>query len=96
MATTKRTSPLLNSYRKLQSTKKRYCQGKVTAAAVDKAAKVYITRAEKAGQTKAEATRKANRVKKGGCSMTSSVAGAKRKTTTRKTTTRKTTASKRK
>ena len=72
------------AYQILQAAKARYCKGKTTAAVVKKAATNYIAKAVKAGKTKAEAEKSANRVVKGGCSMSSSIAGKKRKPIKRK------------
>lgn len=72
MATTKKTksiagtkrkqSPLQKALNTLKKTKSRNCDGKATTAQVRKAADTYIARAMKKGQTKAEATRKANAI----------------------------------
>lgn len=88
MAATKQ-SPLLRSYRALQKEKRKYCEGKSTKADVDKKAKSYIDRAVKSGQTKTEATKKANRVKSGGCSMSSRINGTKKTNSRKKSTTRR-------
>lgn len=93
-AAKRKVSPLLASYRRLQKAKSAYCAGKKTKNEVEKAAKEYISKATTAGQTVTEAKRKADRVRNGGCKM-SSVAGTRKKstkvgkTTTRKRTTRK-------
>jgi hypothetical protein len=73
-------SPVLRSYNQLRSKKKKLCMGKTTKSEVKKAASAYVTKAVKAGQTKAEAQRKANRVLNSGCSMSSAVRGRKKKT----------------
>lgn len=78
----KRTSPLLSKYRALQRAKKSLCAGKATKTKVKSAATAYVKSAVAAGQTKVEATRKADRVLKQGCSMSSSIAGKRKKTTT--------------
>lgn len=74
----KRVSATLAAYRRLQRTKKGYCQGEKTKSDVNAAKKDYIDKAVKKGQTRKEATQKADRVVKGGCKM-SSVAGRKKK-----------------
>lgn len=63
----KRRSPLQTAYTSLIRKKARQCAGKASASDVAKAAKTYIARAVKAGQSKSEATRKANKVKNKGC-----------------------------
>lgn len=65
--TKKRRSPLQTAYSNLTKTKGKNCDGKATAAQVKAAAKTYIDRAEKAGQTRKEATAKANRVTRRKC-----------------------------
>lgn len=74
----KKISPLMRKYNALRRKKKAYCSGKATKADVNKAATAYINAAVKKGQSKVEATKKANRVRNSGCKM-SSVAGTKRK-----------------
>lgn len=78
----KRTSPLLSKYRALQRAKKSLCEGKATKTKVKSASTAYVKAAVAAGQTKTEATRKADRVLKQGCSMTSSIAGKRKRKTT--------------
>lgn len=87
-AVKRKVSPLLASYRRLQKAKSAYCLGKKTKTEVEKAAKEYISKATTAGQTATEAKRKADRVRNGGCKM-SSVAGTRKRTTTKTATTRK-------
>lgn len=93
MATTTRkskglSSPLMSKYRALQRKKKSYCAGRATKADVKRAERAYVALAVTKGQTKAEAEKKAQKVLKAGCSMSSNIAGKKRKaTTTRKKTT---------
>lgn len=84
------SSPLMTKYRALQRAKKRFCAGKTTKTLVKKAEKAYITAAVAKGQTVAEATSKAGKVLRAGCSMSSSIAGRRKKakTTTRKKTVR--------
>lgn len=74
----------LRKYQALQRKKKSYCAGKATKTDVAKAAKTYIDAAVAKGQTKTEATQKANRVLKSGCKMTANI-GKKRKPAARKT-----------
>lgn len=78
-----KVSATLRKYRALQKAKRKYCEGKATKKAVTSAASAYISAAVAKGQTKSEATAKANRVTKGGCKMTSRVSGKRKKTTTR-------------
>ncbi len=73
----------------LQKTKTKYCKGKTTKSAVAKAAAAYIKAAVAKGQTRTEATKKANRVRRGGCKMSSVAGTKKRKTTKRRKTTRR-------
>jgi hypothetical protein len=84
MATTsKKTMPaLMRKYQALQRKKKSFCAGRATKADVKRAASAYVTAAVAKGQTKTEATKKANRVMNSGCKMTSRVAGAKKRKTT--------------
>lgn len=95
MATTRKGkglhSPLMSKYRALQRKKKSYCAGRATKADVKRAEKQYVALAVSKGQTKTEAERKAAKVLKAGCSMTSNIAGRKRKATPRKKTTTTTT-----
>lgn len=84
MATKKRASGVLSAFRTLQKRKKSFCAGRSTKASVQKAASAYIKKAFAKGQTKAEATKKANRVKNSGCKMTSRIAGTRKRKTTRR------------
>ena len=84
MATKKKLSPLQRAYNRMRSSKAKLCQGKSTKAIVKQNAAAYVRAAIKAGQTKAEATKKANRVVNGGCSMSSRVSGTKKRKTTRR------------
>lgn len=78
----------MSKYRALQRKKKSYCAGRATKADVKRAERAYVALAVSKGQTKTEAERKAQKVLKAGCSMSSNIAGKKRKaTTTRKKTT---------
>lgn len=91
MPTAKRRMPgTLKKYQALQRKKKAYCAGRVTKTEVNKTANAYIAAAVKGGQTKTEATAKANRVLKAGCKMTANI-GKKRKAapTRKRTTTRR-------
>lgn len=104
MATTTRkgkglNSPLMSKYRALQRKKKSYCAGKATKADVKRTVTAYVALAVSKGQTKTEATAKANKVLKAGCSMSSNIAGKRKKataTTRKKTTTRRRTTTTRK
>ena len=58
----RRQSPLQSAYNGLKKVKTRNCNGKATISDVRAKAKVYITRAIKAGQTRKEATKKANAI----------------------------------
>lgn len=86
MATKRRTK-----YQMLQAAVSSLCKGRGKKSTVTERKKAYIADAVKKGQTKAEATKKANKVVNKPCS-TASVSGTKK----RKTTRRKTTATKRK
>lgn len=77
-----KVSATLRKYRALQRAKRKYCEGKATKTSVTNAAKAYISAAVAKGQTKAEATKKANRVANGGCKMSSRVTGKQKKATT--------------
>lgn len=80
----RRRSPLQVAYTNLVKAKARYCKGTVAKSAVKAQASNYIKAATNAGQTAAEAKKKADKVLGRGCSMTSSIAGRKRKATTAK------------
>lgn len=80
----------LRKYQALQKAKKAYCAGRTTKAKVAAVSRVYIAAAVAGGQTKTEATAKANKVLRGACKMTARIAGKKRKSATG-TTKRKTT-----
>lgn len=82
----RRRSPLQVAYTNLVKAKARYCKGSVAKAAVKAQASNYIKAATKAGQTTTEAKKKADKVLSRGCSMTSSIAGRKRKAATAKKT----------
>lgn len=79
----KRTPALLSKYRALQRAKKSLCAGRATQAAVNAKKTAYVKAAVAKGQTKVEATRKADRVLKAGCSSTKAVSGTRRKRTVR-------------
>lgn len=65
--TKKKISPLMRKYNAIKKAKSRNCNGKATVAQVKKAANTYITAAVKKGQTRAEATKKANAITKRKC-----------------------------
>lgn len=72
-------------YQKLQVVKTKHCEGKAKASDVTKAKNDYVADAVKKGQSKTEATRKADRVIKKKCSLpTAKVAGTKKKKATPK------------
>lgn len=71
-------SPLMRKYNALRRAKTALCAGKKTQTEVKKVMKTYVDAAVKAGQTKAEATKKANAVLKSKCSV-SAKPKAKRK-----------------
>lgn len=62
----------------LVKAKAAYCKGKKTQVQVKKAAATYVASAVKKGKTEAAAKASANRILKGGCSMTSSINGKKK------------------
>lgn len=66
-------------YQKLQKAKSKHCDGKITKADLNKVKKEYIDHAVSKGQSKKEATSKANRVVNGKCSLSSSSSSKKRK-----------------
>jgi len=80
--TRRRRSPLQAAFSALQKAKAAYCNGKLTQVGVKAKAKAYVAKAVAAGQTTTEATAKASRVLKKGCSMSSSIAAKKRKPVT--------------
>lgn len=84
-------SKLQRAYSNLRKRKAAYCAGKVNKTAVKQAASNYIKAAVAKGQTKADATKKANRVLNSGCKMSSRVSGTKsrKKNTRKKRSTRK-------
>lgn len=104
MATTRKTttvgkrrkaSPSLAAYRNLVKTKSKLCKGTTTKTAVKTAGARYKAAAVKAGKDAKVVDKTVARVLNSGCSMTSAVAGRKKRTagtTTvgrkRKTTTR--------
>lgn len=63
----KRRSPLQVAYSNLSKVKALQCAGRAKATDVNKAKKTYVERAVKAGQSKTEATAKANRVLRKAC-----------------------------
>lgn len=87
---TRTLSPLQRAYNTLKKKKSAYCKNKVGKTVVKDAAKRYVNLAVKKGQTRKEAQKKANRILNGGCSMSSRIAGTKkRRTTTKRKTTRR-------
>lgn len=111
MARNTTTLPKKTAFHKLVSKKASYCAGKATKADVKVAERLYklnavtkATKAAKAGdKVKAakvalkKATAVANRILKGGCKMSSSIAGKKKKkTAAKKTATKRKTTTKRK
>ena len=66
---TKKISPLMRKYNRVKKVKSRNCAGKASAADVKKAAKSYIDAAVKKGQTRKEATRKANAITTRACGV---------------------------
>lgn len=83
---TKKLSPLMRKYNTLRKRKSSFCEGRVNKKSVKDAAKSYIDAAVKNGQSKTEATKKANRILNAGCKTTSA---KKRKATKRRRRTRK-------
>lgn len=80
MATRKMPSALVK-YRTLRKKKKLNCAGKATKSDLNKAKSAYISAAVKGGQTRTEATKKANKVVNAGCKL-AGVSGTRRKKTT--------------
>ena len=76
---TKRRSALQSAYAGLTKTKSAFCKGKKTKSDVKKAKAKYISAAVKKGQTRAEATKKANRVMDRGCKMSASIRKARKR-----------------
>jgi hypothetical protein len=83
--------PTLKKYQTLQRKKKAHCAGKATKTEVRAAATAYVKAAVSKGQTKTEATKKANKILNGKCSLAAKMAGTrkrkaapKRKTTARR------------
>jgi hypothetical protein len=68
---TKKISPLMRKYNAIKKTKSKNCAGKATAADVKKKAKAYIDAAVNKGQTRTEATRKANAITNRSCKTAS-------------------------
>lgn len=58
----RRQSPLQKALNNLKKIKTKNCNGKATVKDVRAKAKIYIDRAVKKGQTRAEATKKANAI----------------------------------
>lgn len=87
MATSAKVSPSLRAYRNLQTTKAKYCAGKVNKTAVKQQASNYKAAAAKAGKPAADIDKTIRKVLNSGCKMSSAITGRKRKTTTRRKTT---------
>lgn len=68
---------MANAYQQLVKAKFGNCSGRVTKASVRKKASAYVRSAVKAGKTRAEATRSANKVLNRSCSV--GVGGKRRK-----------------
>ena len=64
----KRRSSLQTAYSNLRKVKGKVCAGKSPQSALVKAKSSYIKKAVAKGQTRSEATKKANRVANSGCS----------------------------
>ena len=79
----------MGAYQNLVKEKAKFCKGKTTKAAVKKKAAAYIKSAVKKGKTKSVATKSANRVLNGGCSISSVAGTRKRKPAKRKAAKRK-------
>lgn len=60
--TKKKVSPLMRKYNAVKKMKSKNCDGKATIAQVRKAADAYVKAAVNKGQTRAEATKKANAI----------------------------------
>lgn len=75
----RKTSVLQRTYNRLRTEKSKFCRGTRTKAQVKTVANRYVKAAVRAGQTQAEARKKANRVLHGGCSKTSYIAKKKGK-----------------
>lgn len=71
----RRRSSLQVAYTNLVKTKAGVCNGKKTKTQARAAAKRYVAQAVKQGQTKTEATRKANKVLNRGCGVGSKKKG---------------------
>lgn len=75
----------MNKYQFLVRTKAKYCKGDATKADVKRAASNYVHQAAikstNQEQGRKVAQKKANRVLRGGCSVSSVIAGKKRKGT---------------
>lgn len=77
-------SALQRAYNSLRKRKSAYCKGKVNKQMVKLAANTYIKKAMAKGQTKSEATKKANAILNAGCKMSSRVSGTKKRKTRRR------------
>lgn len=91
----RKTSPALAAYRNLVKTKSKLCKGTTTKTAVKTAGARYKAAAVKAGKDVKVVEKTVARVLNSGCSMTSAVAGKRKKRTAgttvgrKRTTTRK-------
>lgn len=82
------TKKKVTAYQKLVKTKTRMCQGKATAADVNKAATAYVKDAVSKGKSSTDANRTVSKVKARSCKT--AVAGTrKRRTTAKRSTTRR-------
>lgn len=75
----KKISPLMRKYNAIKKIKAKNCDNKATAAQVKKVAKTYIDAAIKKGQTRKEATRKANAITTRACTKPAVGSTRKRK-----------------
>lgn len=73
----------MNKYQALVKVKSRFCKGQATKADVKRAASNYVhasaIKATNQEKGRKEAQKKANRVLRGGCSVSSVIAGKRRK-----------------
>lgn len=77
----RRVSPALSAYRNLVKTKSKLCKGSKTKTDVKTAASRYKAAAVKAGKDVKVVEKTVARVLNSGCSMTSAVAGKRKKRT---------------
>lgn len=76
----------LVKYQTLRKKKKMHCAGKATKTDLNKAKSAYVAAAVKGGQTRTEATKKANKVVNAGCKLAS--VGKRKAAPTRKSSSR--------